>query len=208
MYHIHGFGLSFNTMKVLYVAEELGVDYQFTSLDFAAGENKAPEHLARHPLGKTPTLDHDGKYLFESSAISRYMANVAGSPLYPHDEYPRAIVDQWVDYFSIHPGRWLATLLFERVFRSQFGMGDKNEAAEEEALGFLETQLGVVNDQLAKHDYLTGNEVSIADSVAFAYLETTAASDFSLEPFPNIAAWLSAYASRPAVGRAKERAGG
>ena len=62
MYNIHGFNLSFNTWKVLYVAEELGVEYEYTALDPMKGEHKSAEHMKRHPLGKTPTLDHDGRY--------------------------------------------------------------------------------------------------------------------------------------------------
>jgi len=208
MYTIHGFGMSFNTTKVLYVAEELGIDYEFVGLDLTKGEHKLPEHMARHPLGKTPTLDHDGKVLFESATICRYMAEVEQSPLYAHsDPYRRGQINQWIDYFSAHSGRWLSSLLFERVFKGMIGMGDPDQANIDEALGFLEPQMGAVDAQLGRGQYLAGDALSIADSFAFAYVETCAVSQFPLDPYPNIVRWNNEYAGRAAVQRAQSRAG-
>ncbi len=208
MYRIHGFNLSFNAWKVLYVAEELGIEYEYVALDPMKGEHKSPEHLKRHPLGKTPTLDHDGRYLFESGAICRYLAAVESSALYsPGDAYRRALIDQWIDYFSCHLGRWLGTLLFERVFREQFGMGPKNADSEKEALGFIEQQMACVNDRLAGRPYLAGSTLTIADPFAFAYVETCETSDCSLDPYPNVAKWLDSYRGRDAVKRARAKLG-
>jgi len=208
MYTIHGFGMSFNTTKVLYVAEELDLDYEFVGLDLSKGEHKSDAHLARHPLGKTPTLDHDGKVLFESASICRYLAEVEQSALYsPSDVYQRGLINQWIDYFSAHAGRWLSTLLFERVFKEMIGMGDPDQAAIEEALGFLEQQMGAVDGQLARHSFIAGEAVSIADSFAFAYVETAPTSGFSLDPFPNVARWQAQYAERAAVKQAHAKIG-
>jgi glutathione S-transferase len=203
MYHIHGFNFSFNAWKVLYVAEELGIEYEYTTLDPMKGEHKSAEHLKRHPLGKTPTLDHDGRYLFESGAICRYLAAVENSTLYPlGDAYQRALIDQWMDFFSCHLGRWLGTLLFERVFREQFGMGQKKVDVENEALGFIEQQMASVNEQLSVNPFFAGRTLTIADPFAFAYVETCEMSDFSLDAYPNVAKWLDSYRGRDAVQRA------
>ncbi|MGI9334750.1 MAG: glutathione S-transferase family protein [Gammaproteobacteria bacterium] len=208
MYHIHGFNLSFNTTKVLYVAEELGIEFTYTALDPMKGEHKTPEHLKRHPMGKTPTLDHDGKYVFESSAICRYLGNVEGSALYPADDaYQRALVDQWMDFFTSHPGRWLGTLLFERVFREQFGMGEKKEDVEKEALGFLEEQMSCVNEHLASNEFLAGKALSIADPFAFAYVETSESSGFPLGDYPHVSKWYEGYETRSSVKRVQARIG-
>lgn len=207
MYHIHGMSLSFNTTKVIYVAEELGVDFKYTVVDLSKGENKSPEHMARHPLGKLPTLDHDGKKLFESAAICQYMAAAEKSPLLPTDIYQRALVDQWMNYMSIHLGRWIGSLLFERYVRKAFGMGEINKDAEKEALGFIEQQMAVVDKQLAANKFIAGDALTIADPHAFAYIETAPMCELSLEPYPNVQRWLDTYAARPAANRAQERLG-
>lgn len=208
MYNIHGFNLSFNTWKVLYVAEELGIEYAYTALDPMKGEHKSAEQMKRHPLGKTPTLDHDGRYLFESGAICRYLGAVENSALYPPDDaYQRALVDQWMDFFSCHLGRWLGTLLFERVMREQFGMGQTNIEVEKEALGFIEQQMACMNDQLAADPFLAGRTLTMADPFAFAYVETCEMSDFSLGEYPNVTKWLDSYSGRDAVQRAHAKIG-
>lgn len=206
MYHIHGFNQSFNTTKVLYVAEELGVDYTYTGLDPFKGEHKEPAHLKRHPMGKTPTLEHDGKFLFESATICRYLASVEQSDWYPiHNHYQCAVINQWMDFFANHVGRWMGTLLFERVAREKFGMGEKKLDVESEALAFIEQQLACVDEHLSNGKYLAGDTISIADPFAFAYVETHRLSDFSLAPYVHVKAWHDAYQARDAVIRAHAR---
>lgn len=205
MYEVHGLSLSHNTTKVIYVAEELGIDYKYTPLSPSKGENKTPEHLARHPLGKLPTLTHDGKHVFESGAICRYLATIEGSPLYPQDAYQRTVVDQWMDFYSIHPGRWLGTLLFERVMRSKFGMGEMKKDVEQEALGFCEQQLGCVNQHLTDHQFLAGDQKSIADLFAFAYLETTEHSGFPLSEYPALNRLYQSIKESDAIQRGRAR---
>lgn len=208
MYHVHGLSLSFNTTKVLYVAEELGVEYTYTAMDIMAGELKTPEHLKRHPLGKAPTLDHDGRYLFESAAICRYLAAAENSDLYPaQDAYQRAVIDQWMDFFTCHAGRWFGTLLFERVFREQFGMGEKKIDVEKEALGYLEQQMACLDEHLSRNAFLAGKALSVADPFAFAYVETSEMSGFALSDYPHADRWYQDYKMRSSVSRAKARIG-
>jgi glutathione S-transferase len=112
-----------------------------------------------------------------------------------------------MDFFSCHLGRWLGTLLFERVFREQFGMGQKNEDVEKEALGFIEQQMACVNEQFAADPFLAGRTLTIADPFAFAYVETCEMSDFSLDPYANVAKWFDSYKGRDAVQRAHAKLG-
>ncbi len=206
MYKIHGLAFSSNTTKVIYVAEELGVSYEYREISVQSGENKSPEHLARHPLGKMPTLTHDGRHLFESGAICRYLASIERSELYPTaDHYERCRIDQWMDFFSIHTGRWFNTLMFERVYREKFGMGATNKETEQEALQFIEQQLAVVDNELRTRPYLHGESKTIADLFAYAYAETTERSEFSLAPYPNVSRWYDGIKTSAAVQRGHEK---
>jgi len=93
MYRLHGF-FTQNTMKPLYVLEELGVDYEFHFVDLVKRENRSDEFQKMTPASKVPVLEHDGEYLFESGPICRYVSSVEKSPLYPADKLQRARVDQ------------------------------------------------------------------------------------------------------------------
>lgn len=174
-----------NTRKVVHTLAALGTEHEFVAVDLAKGEHKLPEHLARHPFGKTPAIEVDGEPLFESGAICRYLAH--GTELYPSDPFARAQVDQWMDFFSCHAGRWLSTVWFEKALSPMIGR-PTNEANLEEALGFLNTQLAVVDDHLGTHEFLTGS-FSIADTFALAYVETVDHSKLSLAAWPHITAW-------------------
>lgn len=55
--------------------EALGVPYAVQPIDFASGQNRTPEFLAINPLGKLPTLVHDGAVVTEQVAITIYLAD-------------------------------------------------------------------------------------------------------------------------------------
>ena len=78
-------------IKPVLAAEEMGANYEVVKVDLMKGETKTAAHLARHPFGKMPALEHNGKFLFESNAIMKYMASVTESALYPKDLYARAV---------------------------------------------------------------------------------------------------------------------
>jgi glutathione S-transferase len=59
-----------------------------------AGEPRTAEHMARHPFGKMPLLDHDGVRILETSAITRYLNDVLpGKSLVPATPRDRARMD-------------------------------------------------------------------------------------------------------------------
>jgi glutathione S-transferase len=49
------------------------------------GEPRQPEHIARHPFGKVPVLDHDGFRIIETSAIAPYLDEVLPGPSFTPD---------------------------------------------------------------------------------------------------------------------------
>lgn len=204
MYSIYGLHFSPNTAKVIYVAETLNIDYDYHEINLQKKEQKTAAHLARHPLGKVPTLTHDDNHVFESAAICRYLAVTERSSLYPSNPLTRAHIDQWIDLFSHHPGRWLEKLLFERVIKAKFEIGSADEVIVSEAMGFLETQMMAVDDHLNGKSYFLGVDLSLADFFALAYVETTRLSGFSLSPYPNLDQWYQHIQTHDAVTRARE----
>ena len=65
--------------RTLWMAKELGLDYEHIKVDFATGETRRPEHLALNPNGHVPVIDDDGFILWESMAINLYLAKKYGS---------------------------------------------------------------------------------------------------------------------------------
>ena len=81
------------TVKML-LAEKKFTDFEQVPLNVLSGEPRKPEHLARHPFGKVPVLDHDGIRILETSAIVRYLNDVLpGTSLVPATPKNRARMD-------------------------------------------------------------------------------------------------------------------
>ena len=204
MYTLHGF-FTQNSMKPIYVLEELGVDFEFRFVNLMTLENRTDEFRAMTPTGKVPVLEHDGEFLFESGAICRYVAGAEKSPLYPADKLERARVDQWMTFFTCHPGRWLTKLYFEHVIKPAANLGEFDVAGCEEAIKFAHQQLGIVERWLENSDWLANNSYSIAEPFALAYLEQVRAIKFPLEDHPRVLAWFERLEARDGTARARAR---
>lgn len=204
MFHLYGYSTQ-NTLKTLYVLEEIGADFEFEFVNLGEGAQRTDEFRKKTPVGKVPLLEHKGEYLFESGAICRYVANVTDSALYPADKMQRAQVDQWLDFFSCHLGRWFSTLFYEAVIKPKFNLGEPDEAGKAEAIKFAHLQLRMVDDLLQKSDWLANDALSIADLFAFAYIEQYRVIDFSLEDYPNVRAWFERIESRKSIANARKR---
>jgi glutathione S-transferase len=141
--------ISWNGRKIRLLAKELGIPLERITLDFAAGDYRTPEFLAKNPNGKVPTIDDDGFVLWESHAILRYLADkhpergLAGT-----DPKTRALVDQWLFWYTAHVGSALDMLLRERRIKAFL----KQEAVPE-VIAEAESQLGrflpILDAQLA-----------------------------------------------------------
>jgi glutathione S-transferase len=66
---IYGSDFSAPANKVRFVANALGLDYEYKVVRIRDGENKTEEFKKMHPAGKIPVINDHGFILFESNAI-------------------------------------------------------------------------------------------------------------------------------------------
>jgi glutathione S-transferase len=78
--------------SVLAALEEKGASYRLAPV--APGTLQSPGHLARHPFGRVPVLEHDGFSLYETQAILRYLDRVLPAPALTPADPKRAA--QWI----------------------------------------------------------------------------------------------------------------
>jgi len=70
--------------RALWMAKELGLDYEHLPIEIGDAGARSPEFLALNPNGRLPFIDDDGFVLFESLAITLYLAKKhAQRGLYP-----------------------------------------------------------------------------------------------------------------------------
>ena len=156
---------TFNAVKVVMTAEELGMEYEYVVVDFASGEMKSAQYMKIHALGKVPTMEHDGNVIFESNDMYRYLANVAGGKLYSKDPLQASKLDQTVDLIAHHVGKWITTYFFQEIVKKAFHGTEPDADAISEAAGFLAQQLSYLDGLLAGNVFRCDDDISIADCV-------------------------------------------
>lgn len=204
MYRLYGFTTQ-NTMKVLYVLEELKTEYEFQFVNLLKGEQKEENFSKLNPVNKVPILQHNNQNLFESGAICRYITNVEASELYPKDNYQRALVDQWMDFFSCHLGRYLPGLVYEAIIVPKGKFREPSEDYIAEATQFIKKYFSITEEHLKNNQYFTGNQLTIADLFAFAYIEQVEILDIPLEGYPCVEKWFNDIKVRESIQRGKQR---
>jgi glutathione S-transferase len=116
--------------RTLWMAKELGLDYEHIKVDFATGETRTPAHLALNPNAHIPVIDEDGFVLWESMAINLYLAKKHSlGRLYPSRLEDEARAWQWSFWGMTEVERPVLTALFNRAILPE----DERDAAAADA---------------------------------------------------------------------------
>jgi len=93
---------------VVWMLEEVGVDYSLQFVDLAKGDGRSPEHLQRNRMGKLPTLEDGEVVVSEVAAIGMYLADrYSAKQLAPAiDDPARGLYLRWCVYGAgvVEPG--------------------------------------------------------------------------------------------------------
>ena len=195
------------TVKML-LAEKHFTDFEQVPLNVLAGEPKRADHLARHPFGKVPVLDHDGLRLLETSAITRYLNDVLpGTSLVPAATKDRARMDMAISLIDSYGyGALLAGVAGYHLFPDF--VGGKNEAALTAGVENGRTLLALLMQTRGDSPFIAG-ELSLADLylapiAAYVALTPDAAAAFAVDGFADwwqrVQALASFQATQPSLG--------
>jgi glutathione S-transferase len=188
--------------RTLWLAKELGLDYDNIGVDFATGETRQPPYLAINPNGHVPAIDDNGFVLWESMAINLYLAKKYGhGTLYPTSLEDEARAWQWSLWGMTELERHVLTAMFNRAIYPE----DKRDAAAADAAEKeLQHPLGVLDGAVTKTPYLLGDTFTVADLNVAAILSWARPARIDFGPFPKAADWLGRCALRPAAKAARD----
>ncbi|WZH49483.1 glutathione S-transferase [Fusarium acuminatum] len=195
---------STRTQRVLLTLEELGIEYELKSVDLGKGQHHDPEYVKEHhPFAKVPVFQDSGLEIFESRAISRYLAVKNDSPLIPHygDAKAVAAFEQLasVEYAYFEPA--VSTLAFELIFKRLFNLGETSQATVDQQKALLNTTLDYYDRVLDTHDYLAGETYSLVDLFHvpwLGFLRNRLQLGEVIDSRKNVAAWAERITQRPA----------
>jgi glutathione S-transferase len=207
------------SQRVLWLLEEMGIDYEVKRYQRDAKTMLAPPELrAVHPLGKSPVITDGELTLAESGAIVEYLAGRYGGGklvLPANGTSERLRYMYWMHYAegSAMPPL-LMKLIFDRIETAPMPFFAKPIAkaiagkAKSSFIGpQIKLHLDYMESELGKHAWFTGNDFTAADIQMSFPLEAAAARGGLGANYPKLDAFLKRIHARPAYQRALEKGG-
>jgi len=190
------------SQRILWLLEELGLDYEIVRYQRDPVTNLAPPELkAIHPLGKSPVLVDGDLKIAESGAIVDYLINHYGEGrLKPEGEAATVAHDEWVQYAE---GSAMLPLML-KLYTAR--LGDAAAPLFDRINSEIDNHLGYIAGALKDRDFLMGEAITGAD-IQISFVVEIAKTFGLLGERPGLAAYLGRLQSRPAYARAIEKGG-
>jgi glutathione S-transferase len=196
MLTVYGRRTSANVMKPLWLAEEIGLPYQQVDLGGPFGGTDQSEYRTRNPNGLIPTIDDRGFVLWESNAITRYLAReYAAGTLYPSDPKALALADQWMDWklSTVQP---VMTPIFWGLVRT--APEERDQERIERSIRHARQTWKILDDHLADHRYVAGETFTMADIPLGPQVHRWFQLVSERPEMPHLEAWYRRLQDRPA----------
>src|ERR1700746_940680 len=182
--------------RALWIAMELGLDYEHVPLEIGEAGARKAEYLAVNPNGRLPAIEDDGFVLWESLAITLYLAKKHGmGTLYPADPRDEARTWQWSLWALNEVDRGVNIWSLHAI---RLPPEDRDPQKLAEALKVIDKPFRVLDEALAERPYLIGDDFSVADLNVSAVISR--AIDMDLSATPRLGARV-----RPCLARARAR---
>ncbi|MDN3696233.1 glutathione S-transferase [Vibrio clamense] len=186
--------------RILWLLEELGVDYQVVPYQRDAVTFLAPPELkVVHPLGKSPVIEDNGMVITESGAITEYLIETYGEGKFAPQRGTQAYIDysQWLHFAESSAILPLLLKLFV----------EKDGCETNFLAGYADVEIakviGYFEQRLEGKTYLVGDSLTGADMMMSFIVEALQGRN-ALGLYPNIAKYADLLASHPAYNKADE----
>jgi glutathione S-transferase len=139
-----------------WMLEELGQPYSINWLDWGPNGNKSADYLAINPMGKVPTIRHDGKVVTEAAAICLYLADA-----FPQAKLKPVHAGELADYYRY---TFFAAGPVEQAVTSR-ALGWQVPEGRDGMAGFgsFDAAIGALEQLLTGRDYVCGSTFTAAD---------------------------------------------
>jgi glutathione S-transferase len=196
MLKIWGRMSSINVKKVVWIAQELGLDLQRTEAGGLFGLVKTPEYIQLNPNSLVPVIEDNGYVLWESNVIVRYLAaKHSAGQMYPTDLYERFDAERWMDWQQTtlnpasRPGFWQLV----RTSPEQ-----RNDALVAQSNAAVEALMEVLDTHLAQRRFMVGERFTVADIPVACEVHRWFGLPQARQGRPNIERWYDSIHARQA----------
>ncbi|XP_010069961.2 glutathione S-transferase isoform X5 [Eucalyptus grandis] len=198
---VHGSVLSPPVLRVFAALCEKDLEFEFVFVEVKAGEHKKEPFLALNPFGQIPAFEDGDMKLFESRAITQYIAHVykdEGTPLVCEGK-PMATVSVWMEVEAHQFEPVAIKLQWELAYKPKLGkVTDAAEVEENEAK--LAKVLDIYEARLSQSKYLGCDRFTLADLHHLPALTNLMGTQVKklFDTRPKVSAWAADIMARPA----------
>ncbi len=194
MLKIWGRKNSINVQKVLWCANEIGLEFERIDFGGEFGGTDTPEYRAMNPMGQIPTINDDGVIVWESHSCVRYLAaKYDFDGLWPIDEAVRAEAEKWMDWVLAALNKPMG-IIFMGLVRTR--EEERDMVAINEAKAITSNLWRIVDDRLVGRNYLASDRILISDIVLGPYAFRWFGLFTDEVELPNLRAWYERLARR------------
>ena len=184
---LYGRHTSYNVQKVLWLLEELALEYEHIELGSNPGDTETDEFGRLNPMRKVPVLVEDEKTVWESNTILRYLVNSYGRGSWaPGDAYRRSMVERWMDWSQsqFQPA-------FNDVFWGYYRTPEhlRNMDLVNANLAICHACFGQLDTQLDNKNFLLGDDLSLADITTGVFLYRLLEIDLNVQLPLRVSVW-------------------
>lgn len=182
--------LSGHSHRVALFLSLLGLPFEPVDVDFAGGEHKRLPFLQLNRFGQVPVIQDGDLTLADSNAILVYLASRYGQGRWlPTDPVGQAQVQRWLSAAAgpLAYGPCAARLI--KVFNAPLNA--------DEVIARAHGLFTVLDAELEGRHFLLGEAPSIADVALYTYTSHAPEGGVSLQPYPQVRAWLARIEALP-----------
>ena len=191
------------SLRILWLLEELGLDYEVIRYERDKKTNLAPpELLALHPLGKSPVIEMDGRLISESAAIVEAISAKHGQHLIPANDHEAYITHMELMHFA--EGSAMTPILLN-LYTSK--LGSAAARLQPRIQSELSNHFTYMERTLRPSGHWVIDELSAAD-IMLSFPATIVLRYGMVEQFPRIVAFVKWMQQRPAFQAAIAKGGG
>jgi GST-like protein len=182
----------------------MGLPYRVKLIDIGAAAQFKPGFLPIAPNNRMPAItDADGPdgapiSLFESGAILQYLARKTGQFGGP-TELDRIAVDQWLMWQMGGLGPMAGQAHHFLKYAPNMDPPQDIAYAKDRYRAETARLYGVLDRQLANHEFVAGDFYSIADMSIWGWASLWEGQQQTLDDKPNLKRWLDTVTARAAV---------
>jgi glutathione S-transferase len=186
---IHYFAKSGHAHRALVFAKLSGIEHDAIPVDLASGAHKTPEFLAMNPNGQVPVLEDGDVIVSDANAILVYLARTYAPDWIPNTAVGEANVQRW---FTLAAGEIAFGSCAARLI-TVFGASLDPDFAKNTAAKAMQK----LEQGLKGRDWLVGDRPTIADVATYSYTAHAPEGNVSLDPYPNVKAWIARFEALP-----------